>query len=79
MLACWRNLFCRYPSLRVAYIDEVEEPSKDRSKKIEKVYYSALVKAALAKADDSDEPVQNLDEVKCFRTCNRQFVVVIFV
>lgn len=58
------RLIGRYPSLRVAYIDEVEEPSKDRSKKIEKVYYSALVKAALAKADNPAEPVQNLDEVK---------------
>lgn len=53
----------RYPSLRVAYIDEVEEPSTDRNKKNEKVYYSALVKASLAKAGDSTEPVQNLDQV----------------
>ena len=53
----------RYPSLRVAYIDEVEEPSKDRSKKINKVYYSALVKAGLQKSSNSSEPVQNLDEV----------------
>ena len=30
----------RYPSLRVAYIDEVEEPSKDATKKVnDKVYY----------------------------------------
>ncbi|XP_010940236.1 callose synthase 3 [Elaeis guineensis] len=57
------KLMTTYPSLRVAYIDEVEETREDRSKKIEKVYYSALVKAALAKADDSTEPVQNLDEV----------------
>ena len=49
-----------YPSLRVAYIDEVEEPSKDRNKKIEKVYYSALVKAAVTKPDD---PGQKLDQV----------------
>ncbi|GJN22580.1 hypothetical protein PR202_gb10160 [Eleusine coracana subsp. coracana] len=40
------RLMTTYPSLRVAYIDEVEEPSQDRNKKIEKVYYSALVKAA---------------------------------
>ncbi|CAI0440658.1 unnamed protein product [Linum tenue] len=37
----------RYPSLRVAYIDEVEEPNKDKTKKVnQKVYYSVLVKAA---------------------------------
>ncbi|KAL0286903.1 UNVERIFIED_CONTAM: Callose synthase 3 [Sesamum calycinum] len=53
----------RYPSLRVAYIDEVEEPSKDRSKKVnDKVYYSTLVKAALPKSNSS-EPGQNLDQV----------------
>lgn len=52
--------FGSYPSLRVAYIDEVEEPSKDRNKKIEKVYYSALVKAAVTKPDD---PGQKLDQV----------------
>jgi len=59
-----RNLFFfpfgSYPSLRVAYIDEVEEPSQDRNKKIEKVYYSALVKAAVTKPDD---PGQKLDQV----------------
>ncbi|KAK6925713.1 1,3-beta-glucan synthase subunit FKS1-like, domain-1 [Dillenia turbinata] len=33
------KLMTMYPSLRVAYIDEVEEPSKDRSKKITKVIY----------------------------------------
>ncbi|XP_073011605.1 callose synthase 3-like [Typha latifolia] len=55
------KLMTTYPSLRVAYIDEVEEPSKDRTKKIEKVYYSALVKAALT--NDSTEAVQNLDQV----------------
>ena len=54
----------RYPSLRVAYIDEVEEPNKDKSKKVnQKVYYSVLVKAASPKAIDSSEPVQHLDEV----------------
>ena len=53
----------RYPSLRVAYIDEVEEPSKDRTKKVnDKVYYSTLVKAALPKSNAS-EPGQNLDQV----------------
>ncbi|KAL5719463.1 Callose synthase 3 [Ranunculus cassubicifolius] len=54
-------------SLRVAYIDEVEEPSKDKTKKgNQKVYYSALVKAALPKSSNStevDQPVQNLDQV----------------
>ncbi|KAK2998881.1 hypothetical protein RJ639_024246, partial [Escallonia herrerae] len=57
------RLMTVYPSLRVAYIDEVEEPSKDRSKKInQKVYYSALVKAAMPKSNSS-EPGQNLDQV----------------
>ncbi|XP_021911742.1 callose synthase 2-like, partial [Carica papaya] len=57
------GLMTAYPSLRVAYIDEVEEPNKDKSKKInQKVYYSALVKAA-PKSIDSSEPVQNLDQV----------------
>jgi len=36
------DLMLRYPSLRVAYIDEVEEREKDKS---QKVYYSVLVKA----------------------------------
>ncbi|KAF9621111.1 hypothetical protein IFM89_016605 [Coptis chinensis] len=60
------KLMSMYPSLRVAYIDEVEEPSKDKSKKgNQKVYYSALVKAALPKSINSSEaePVQNLDQV----------------
>ena len=53
----------RYPSLRVAYIDEVEETSKSKSKKpVEKVYYSALVKA-MPKSVDSSEPDQKLDQV----------------
>ncbi|KAL1565196.1 Callose synthase 3 [Salvia divinorum] len=57
------RLMTIYPSLRVAYIDEVEEPSKDRSKKVnDKVYYSTLVKAALPKSN-SLEPGQNLDQV----------------
>ncbi|KAK6138372.1 hypothetical protein DH2020_027888 [Rehmannia glutinosa] len=57
------RLMTTYPSLRVAYIDEVEEPSKDRSKKVnDKVYYSTLVKAALPKSNSS-EPGQNLDHV----------------
>ncbi|KAM7497427.1 hypothetical protein LguiA_021841 [Lonicera macranthoides] len=57
------KLMTTYPSLRVAYIDEVEEPSKDRSKKFnQKVYYSSLVKAAMPKSNSS-EPGQNLDQV----------------
>ncbi|CAI0440651.1 unnamed protein product [Linum tenue] len=52
------RLMTAYPSLRVAYIDEVEEPNKDKTKKVnQKVYYSVLVKAALPKAIDSSEPV----------------------
>ncbi|KAL5549544.1 hypothetical protein UlMin_004775 [Ulmus minor] len=67
------KLMRTYPSLRIAYIDEVEEAvkdkyagsSKDKSKKmVEKVYYSALVKVASpAKRSDSSEPVQNLDQI----------------
>lgn len=57
------RLMTTYPSLRVAYIDEVEKTSKDKSKKTEeKVYYSALAKAALPKSIDSSDPVQNLDQ-----------------
>ncbi|XP_072986572.1 callose synthase 3-like [Typha latifolia] len=55
------KLMAKYPSLRVTYIDEVEEPTKD--KKIEKVYYSALVKVALPNTDNPAEQVQNLDQV----------------
>lgn len=48
--------------MRVAYIDEIEEPSKDRSKKVNpKVYYSTLAKAAIS---NSSEPGQNLDQVR---------------
>ncbi|CAA0815271.1 Callose synthase 3 [Striga hermonthica] len=57
------RLMTTYPSLRVAYIDEVEELNKDKSKKVnDKVYYSTLVKAALPKSNSS-EPGQNLDQV----------------
>nr|XP_017246674.1 PREDICTED: callose synthase 2-like isoform X1 [Daucus carota subsp. sativus] len=57
------RLMTTYPSLRVAYIDEVEETSKDKSKKTnEKVYYSALVKA-VPKSVDTTGPSQNLDQV----------------
>ena len=63
---CQYTFSChRYPSLRVAFIDEVEEPSKDGPKKInQKVYYSSLVKVALPKSSNSSEPEQNLDQVK---------------
>ncbi|PON48810.1 Glycosyl transferase [Parasponia andersonii] len=58
------RLMTAYPSLRVAYIDEVEQPSKDRSRTNPKLYYSTLVKAALpTKSIDSQEPVQNLDQI----------------
>ncbi|KAF7835954.1 callose synthase 1-like [Senna tora] len=68
------KLMTKYPSLRVAYIDEVEEPSKDRSRKTnEKVYYSALAKAALpAKSMDSSETVQNLDQETSFVTIGQR-------
>jgi callose synthase len=45
----------RYPSLRVAYIDEKEMREKD---KIHKEYYSVLIKA-----------VNGLDEVVFFFNC----------
>lgn len=46
----------------MAYIDEVEEPSKDKFKKVnDKVYYSALVKASIAKVDNPADSV--LDQV----------------
>lgn len=54
----------RYPSVRVAYVDEVEETGGDKpGKMVEKVYYSALVKA-VPKSVDSSEPDQKLDQVK---------------
>lgn len=54
----------RYPSLRVAYIDEVEETSDEKMKKVvDRVsYYSVLVKA-VPKSGDSSDPVQNQDQV----------------
>ncbi|KAG6481589.1 hypothetical protein ZIOFF_058193 [Zingiber officinale] len=55
------KLMRTYPSLRVAYIDEVEVPTSSR--KTEKIYYSALVKAALPKSDDLSEQLQSLDQV----------------
>ncbi|GMN26651.1 hypothetical protein TIFTF001_001365 [Ficus carica] len=59
------RLMTTYPSLRVAYIDEVEQPSKDRStsRNNPKLYYSTLVKALPTKSIDSQEPFQNLDQI----------------
>ncbi|KAL4186373.1 hypothetical protein AMTRI_Chr09g13790 [Amborella trichopoda] len=53
------RLMVKYPALRVAYIDEVEEPCPGKSKTAtEKVYYSALVKAV-----PSQDQEQQLDQV----------------
>lgn len=58
------RLMTKYPSLRVAYIDEIDETGKDKSKRTgdNKVYYSALVKA-VPRSVDSAEPDQKLDQV----------------
>nr|XP_043609266.1 callose synthase 2-like [Erigeron canadensis] len=58
------KLMTTYPSLRVAYIDEVEETSDEKLRKVvDKVsYYSVLVKA-VPKSGDSSDPVQNQDQV----------------
>ncbi|KAD3069004.1 hypothetical protein E3N88_36884 [Mikania micrantha] len=58
------RLMTTYPSLRVAYIDEVDEPSYDESDNvIDKVsYYSVLVKAVPKSADASVQD-QNLDQI----------------
>ncbi|CAN6481516.1 unnamed protein product [Victoria cruziana] len=56
------RLMITYPSIRVAYIDEVEETgTSQKGIKGCKVYYSTLAKAALTKTSDPDE--QKLDEV----------------
>lgn len=55
------QLMRTYPSLRVAYIDEVED--RVGEKKMEPAYYSTLVKVALTKDSESADPVQNLDQV----------------
>lgn len=59
------RLMTTYPSIRVAYIDEVEQTHKESYKGTEeKIYYSALVKAApQTKPMDSSESVQTLDQV----------------
>ncbi|KAK1420284.1 hypothetical protein QVD17_21754 [Tagetes erecta] len=58
------RLMAMYPSLRVAYIDEVEEPSDDKSENVidNFSYYSVLVKAVPKSADASPQD-QNLDQV----------------
>jgi callose synthase len=43
------NLMIKYPSLRIAYIDEVEDRSRNGTKK---TYYSVLVKGAGGKYDE---------------------------
>ncbi|KAL6645417.1 hypothetical protein ACP70R_017025 [Stipagrostis hirtigluma subsp. patula] len=55
------QLMRTHSSLRVAYIDEVEDRVGD--KKMETAYYSTLVKVALTKDSESTDPVQNLDQV----------------
>ncbi|KAJ8504487.1 hypothetical protein OPV22_005373 [Ensete ventricosum] len=47
------NLMVNYPSLRVAYIDEAEETDGD---KVQKVYYSVLVKAV----DNRDQEIYRI-------------------
>ncbi|XWS52424.1 hypothetical protein CRYUN_Cryun11dG0069900 [Craigia yunnanensis] len=57
------RLMTKYPSLRVAYIDEVEQRNEDRSKKLNgKVNYFSVLVRAVPKSSDSSEPVQNLDQ-----------------
>ncbi|XP_048541404.1 callose synthase 3-like isoform X2 [Triticum urartu] len=54
------RLMTTYPPLRVAYVDEVEETSKDPNAKIEKVYYSVLVKAAGAFGQNLDQEIYRI-------------------
>ncbi|PPS05987.1 hypothetical protein GOBAR_AA14662 [Gossypium barbadense] len=55
------RLMTKYPSLRVAYIDEIEQRSEDRSKKLNgKVNYFSVLVRAVPKSIDSSE--QNLDQ-----------------
>lgn len=60
----------------MAYIDEVEEPSKDRKKINQKAYYSVLVKAAPPNIN-TPEPVQNLDQVLLYLILRNQSVTQI--
>ncbi|MFQ6625924.1 hypothetical protein Gotur_004602 [Gossypium turneri] len=56
------RLMTKYPSLRVAYIDEIEQRSEDRSKKLNgKVNYFSVLVRAVPKSFDSSE--QNLDQI----------------
>lgn len=57
------KLMTTYPSLRVAYVDELEVRREDGSKKTNTIYYSALVKAALPASTNSKEHGQYLDQV----------------
>ncbi|KAF2545040.1 hypothetical protein F2Q70_00019470 [Brassica cretica] len=61
----YQHYYEKYPSIRVAYIDEVEQTHKESYKGTEeKIYYSALVKAApQTKPMDSSESVQTLDQL----------------
>ncbi|KAK6247846.1 hypothetical protein QUC31_019411 [Theobroma cacao] len=57
------RLMTKCPSLRVAYIDEVEQRNEDRLKKLNgKVNYFTVLVRAVPKSSDSSEPVQNLDQ-----------------
>ncbi|XP_073029043.1 callose synthase 1-like [Primulina eburnea] len=57
------RLMIKYPTVRVAYIDEVEDTGRIKSSKMdEKIYYSTLVKA-VPKSVDSSDPDQKLDQV----------------
>ncbi|XP_022729404.1 callose synthase 3-like isoform X1 [Durio zibethinus] len=57
------RLMTKYPSLRVAYIDEVEQRNEDRLKKLNgKVNYFSVLVRAVPKSSDSSELVQNLDQ-----------------
>ncbi|KAF5745135.1 callose synthase 5 [Tripterygium wilfordii] len=49
------NLMVNYPTLRVAYIDEVEEKEREGGK-VQKVYYSVLVKAV----DNLDQEIYRI-------------------
>ncbi|KAL3718688.1 hypothetical protein ACJRO7_003759 [Eucalyptus globulus] len=58
------RLMKEYPSLRVAYIDEVEEPSGDRPGRInQKTYYSTLMKATFPNTIGSSNSVEKLVQV----------------
>ncbi|VAH60974.1 unnamed protein product [Triticum turgidum subsp. durum] len=58
------NLMIMYPSLRIAYIDEVEAPTKNGT--TEKTYYSVLVKGVGEKYDEVLAEYKH----KCFHTAS---------